>query len=74
MKWFILLLALSACHTSPQEIVSGLIYFKDPKTNLCFAGKFLGQAKFTSSPPEGLLTNVPCTPEVEHQIELRAHQ
>lgn len=49
-----------------QAQVSGLHYFRDAKTNLCFVGRNLGQ-------PWGVLTHVPCTPEVEDLIKEQNH-
>ena len=43
------------------RILKGMHYFKDTRTNLCFAGSYLGYAS-------ALMTNVPCSPEVEKLI------
>lgn len=38
-------------------------YFKDPRTNLCFAGEVNGSWNSTT------ITNVPCTSEVEKLVK-----
>lgn len=45
-----------------RTLSSSLIYYKDLRTNLCFAGFGMGWNYST-------LTNVPCTPEVEKNIK-----
>jgi hypothetical protein len=55
--------------TDERFLARSLVYFKDNRTNLCFAKR--------SVPPNGFgfdggnVTNVPCTPEVEKLISLR---
>lgn len=39
-------------------VLRDIVYYKDTRTNLCFVGSAVGHSS-------GLLTNVPCTPEVE---------
>jgi hypothetical protein len=68
----LLALQVSACETKEQELsrskkessdrILQLAYFKDPRTNLCFVGYGMGW-NF------GLMTNVPCSPEVEKLIK-----
>lgn len=41
-----------------QYLGDRIAYYKDPRTELCFAGMAIGG-------PSALLTNVPCTPRVE---------
>jgi hypothetical protein len=62
MKTFlpILLFCLLGCETQ-QERVRGFVYIKDSRTNLCFATYELGGN-------QGLMTNVPCSGEVETAI------
>lgn len=43
-----------------DEMMYYIGYWKDKRTGLCFAGSI--------HPPNSLLTNVPCTPEVEATI------
>jgi hypothetical protein len=57
-KLFLLpLLLLSACDSFNSSTVNTISYFKDDRTQLCFAASGLGTSL-------GVLTNVPCTPEV----------
>ena len=69
-KLLVLCLLLMACTPETRkdlaptdsERADRVSYFKDHRTNLCFA------ATYVSSYPIGqdmILTNVPCTPEVE---------
>jgi hypothetical protein len=63
MKYFplaVVLLTL-ACDSTGERI-DRMKYFKDSKTDLCFAAQSLG---FNN----GVMTNVPCTPEVERLIK-----
>jgi hypothetical protein len=58
MKKFLFLcpLVLLACDPFTKSTVDTLSYYKDERTNLCFAMFGVGS--------DSLLTNVPCTPEV----------
>lgn len=64
MKKLMLCIAfmLAGCD-SPQESAMKFQYGKDPRTGLCFAMYSMG----TQS---GTMTHVPCTSEVERQIEI----
>ena len=53
--------SLCACAT-PKDHVRNMYYTKDPRTNLCFATYRMGGNS-------GSFSWVPCTPEVEKQIE-----
>lgn len=65
-------LHVAACETKEEAVqhnkkaladrVEMFGYFKDPRTNLCFAGYGMGWNY-------GLLANVPCSPEVEKLIK-----
>lgn len=61
------ILSLTACDSDKIElddsnlIINNLQYFKDKRTNLCFAGYNLHYAVN--------MTNVTCTPEVEKLIK-----
>ncbi len=68
-KLFIILAAFSlfGCvdephHTESQKSQNYIHYYKDPRTDICFAGSCLGCR-------EAVLTTVPCTPEVERLLE-----
>jgi len=54
------------CHSTKESqkrpLLHTLTYYKDPRTNLCFAGALVWH-------PAGLLTNVPCTPQVEELVK-----
>ncbi len=71
-KFFILAILLTGCPTISKEReesldaerIRNLEYFKDPKTNLCFAARSLGYYS-------AVLTNVPCTPEVERFLIIK---
>jgi len=60
-KILLIALFLLGCET-PQEQVNSLVYIKDARTHLCYATFEMGQ-NF------GLLTNVPCSSEVEQAID-----
>jgi hypothetical protein len=45
-----------------NELLPELIYIRDNRTGLCFASRYLGHQA-------GVMTNVPCTPEVERLIK-----
>ena len=74
MKYLLLIsLMLFGCADSNETInqniinnyknqMSYIIYLKDNRTNLCYAGNYLGTQY-------GVLTNVPCTPEVLELIK-----
>jgi len=47
-----------------QDQINTIIYYKDTRTNMCFAGTKELVNRYSS-----LLTNVPCTPEVEKLIQ-----
>lgn len=65
MKYLFLLSFLVLCScTQPETVAVNLEYTKDPRTNLCFASWYLGTHG-------GVLTNVPCTSEVEREIRDR---
>lgn len=51
-------LCLVACGGGEKDVPLKPTYFKDPATKLCFMSYDFGY-------PSGVLTNVPCTPEVE---------
>jgi hypothetical protein len=60
-------LALVACGSDPsptsrQNAIHWVHYYKDTRTDLCFAGYNLGSN-------DALLTQVPCSPEVEKLTE-----
>lgn len=55
------LFGLCSCYTT-QEHTHFFLYLKDSRTNLCFASYDLGHET-------GVLTNVPCTPDVEAAIQ-----
>lgn len=60
---FVLLLGLVSCDEFTNESrVKDFEYFKDTRTNLCFASYNLGMSY-------GVMTNVPCTEEVEKAIK-----
>lgn len=63
MKYLVLAVVLltMACVDSHTE-VNKINYFRDNHTGLCFAA-------YRLQSPNGLLTNVPCTPEVERLIK-----
>ena len=75
MSKFLLLLCLLGCNksggssfiTSPSEEVNHLDYYKDNRTNLCFARNVFQNG--TSMFNEYIYVNVPCTPEVEKLIK-----
>lgn len=59
-KLFVLLLFCASCTNETHDankVAQGLVYFRDIRTGLCFAGWRLEYQ-------HGLMTNVPCTPEV----------
>jgi hypothetical protein len=62
MKYLLLVLVLfvASCGTN-EEWALKLNYFKDSRTGLCFAERAWGMET-------GVVTNVPCTPEVERMI------
>jgi hypothetical protein len=61
------LIGCSEAHFHAQDVddvaheASLLVYFKDARTGLCFAGRGFGH-------PWGVVTNVPCSAEVEKAI------
>lgn len=59
--FFVVLTMLFSC-VSTHDRLSYVIYFKDVRTNLCFASMALGY-------DSAVLSNVPCTPEVLFAIE-----
>jgi hypothetical protein len=70
MKKFLLLpllaIFLVACDNTPQthkeKQQHWLHYYKDTRTDLCFAGYHLGGR-------DGFMTQVPCSPEVEKLVK-----
>lgn len=59
VKIILLLLLVPSCIGVKEnsESINRMHYYKDDRTNLCFMGRSIGWEV-------GLLTNVPCTPEV----------
>jgi hypothetical protein len=53
--------ARQADYAASQQLVPRLAYFKDARTSLCFAASSL-DTKYS------VMTNVPCTEAVEHEI------
>ena len=79
-KLFILLICilLVGCNTTPQEVQQGefdtnkISYFKDNRTNLCFAVISYLRIDAAARMAGGLSqSSVPCTPEVESLIRIK---
>jgi hypothetical protein len=68
MKNLIIILCfLSVGCSTPTEASQGLRYSKDYRTGLCFASRYINANNV-------VMTNVPCTPEVEKLIPVEIKQ
>lgn len=81
-KLLLTLILLTACYRDPPEVIAikkqqaaakeqSLSYWKDTRTNLCFAYAWAGGERIWGGNGEtgGLvLTTVPCSPEVERLL------
>lgn len=68
MKTITLIICLLACAcntvSNSNSIMSDLIYVKDTRTNLCFATAY-------AYSNNAVMSNIPCTPEVEQIIKIQ---